>query len=188
MGVHECQCKILDADTLEYEVVNSLHRLSESEDIFDQARDTLKEISTAKDNKDEAALERARKERRLRKVQAAMKELFRDYYEDKFITREQFLKMNNEYLAEEKELHSYLEKSNLANDIYQSKVADLNLLQKQLIDLRNAWPFMSFEEKQSILRDVVKAITPREDHVELDVFFLNLKLSPSKNTSAVLVF
>ncbi|MBM7856209.1 site-specific DNA recombinase [Desulfohalotomaculum tongense] len=187
IGVHECRCKILDAESLENAVVSNLHSLSESGKVFDEARNTLKQIVQSLEKK-QPDTERINKEKRLRKIRAAMKELFQDYYEEKIISREQFLRMNKEYLEEEKQLVSYLEEAQQVNDIYTTQVANLDLLQEQLTALKTAWPIMTFEEKKSVLRDVVQSITPYEDYVELDIFFIKLKLTPTKVTGTTLIF
>ena len=187
MGIHECKCKILDADSLETEIVRIMLMLGESIEYFEEAKQALKEIAAAAEEERPVA-EKIEKEKRLKKVRAAMKDLFKDYYEEKIIPREQFIEINKQYLEEEKQLVNYLEKFDQVDNHFTAQAADLDLLQSQLSALKTAWPVMTFEEKKMALRDMVKSIIPHDDHVELDIFYRKIEIVPQKNTETTMSF
>jgi len=187
MGVNECKCKILDADSLETEIINTVLTLGDSLGYFEDAKQSLKEVATAA-AEEKPIIDKMEKEKRLKKIRSAMKDLFKDYYEEKIIPREQFMEINKQYLEEESQLVNYLEKLDQIDNHFAAQAADIDLLQRQLSALRTAWTLMTFEERKMSLRDIIKSISPYTDYIEMDIFFRKIEIIPQKNTETTMSF
>lgn len=187
IGVHACECMIIDADSLEHAITQLILSLGDDKIVFEEARKAIHEAAASSIN-DIAPSEIKQKQVQLKRIQQAMKDLFHDFYVKKEISKEQFTMINEGLLNEEKELKSYLDRVNQAMTIRKTNEDNLLLIIDQLSSLKYHWPSFNDSEKRLSLRNFIKHIIPYENYVQVDLFFSKMKIVPALQSETTMIF
>lgn len=174
-----CGCKLLDKHTLESRVIETAFSLVDDESVFEE----ITQAETAASKETGPDIDQIKAE--LDSLRGLMTELFSDYYDHRIITREQFVRKNEEYLNTEKLLMEKLEELEVQPQL---KSEALNIFISDIKILRDKWVYLSETEKKLALRRVVRRIDVYPDHVVVDFFGIKKAIAPKLDSGATLFF
>ena len=186
-GGDHCPTKMLDMETLEARVLESIFTLAKDPAAVDKSFAAWEK--KYKKQVEPQSRERKRLEKEMDKLKGKMARLFADYYDVGIITREQFTAKNEGYLQEETTLKDQIESLAQADAILERSQDDLVTIKATLKTFEANWEYFDHEEKQLALSSLIQKIEIYEDRAEI-IFFGHhkIKLEPAKSTKASYIF
>ena len=185
-GVRKCDCKIVDADSVERAIEQFLiEKISDPGIISEVLKGATEKLSV---NDSDLIEQKKTIEKRLSILSRSMRELFRDYYEEKLISRNQFVNINNEYLTEEKDKKKRLDEIEQILNSQEAASDQVNKMVTYAQSLKDTWDYFLPEEKSLAVREFIKEIAVNDHGLGINIFYSTFKLEATEVNNTTLTF
>ena len=166
IGASACSCLLLDANSLEEKVTNIIFSLAPAD--MDEAFKAWEKLFLKKAHPDNGQLKL--KEKALKDIRGKMEELFKDFYDHRIITREQFIMKNQQYLKEEESIKQELEILSQAKEQIMQSALDISLIKEGLNNFKANWGYLLLHEKKQALQGIISKVEVTPEYLALHIF------------------